>query len=247
MRRRFVLGLIGLAALASAGLAVGKSLDQSRSVSAVSGTFTATTLNGKSLTSSCTTSDGKTITVTRATFTGTSTGAPDLTGPVSIATNSLINTTDGVGEVDARLQISAAGGKTDLRLIAVYDHGNIAGLASGHGATPSVRLVGNLSGSFSTSAGITAGKIGGGTFGGSAVALGPGRCQPAAPAPHENSEATGTITALTSTSITVAGLTCTIPTTLATLTANFKLGQRAHIKCTLANGTSTLTKINSEH
>jgi hypothetical protein len=246
MRRPFVLVLVGLAALSSAGLAISKSLELGRGVSAVSGTFTATTLNGKSQTSSCTTSDGKTITLTRATFTGTSSGSPDLTGPVSIATTSLINTTDGVGEVDARLQITAASGKTDLRLTSVYDHGNLAGLASGHAATSTVQLVGNLSGSFSITGGVTGGKIGGGTAGGSAIALGPGRCQPAQ-AQHENSEASGTITALSATSITVAGLTCAIPPNLTSFTSSLKLGQRTHIKCTLANSTSTLTRINKEH
>jgi hypothetical protein len=246
MGRRFVLVLIGLAALASAGLAVGKSLDTSKSVSAVAGTFTATTANGKSQTSSCTTSDGKTISVTHATFTGTSSGTPDLTGPVSIVSNSLINTTDGVGEIDARLRITAAAGKTDLHLTGVYDHGNIAGLATGHAATPTVQLVANLSAGFSTSAGFSSGKIGGGSAGGSAVALGPGRCQPATPA-RQNSEAEGTITAVSSTAITVAGLTCTVPTNLATATSSLTVGQRAHIKCTLINGTTTLTAINKKH
>ena len=72
----------------------------------------------------------------------------------------------------------------------------------------------------------------------------PGRCRAAKPV-SEHSEARGTISALSTTSITVGGLTCTIPAgaTLAAQLAKFKLGGQASIRCTLVNGQNTLTSI----
>lgn len=238
---------VGLAALVTAGLAVARGMDDNKRVTAVSGTFAATTVTGKTDTRTCTTTDGKTIASTHASFTGTaSSGTADLNGPVTIDTHSVINTTDSIGEVDGRLKIAAGGGKTDLHLSSVYDHGNVAGLATGHAATHSVQLVGNLSAGFSTSGGFTGGKIGGGTSGGSAIELGPGRCAPNKPV-HENSEAVGTVTAVSSPSVTVAGLMCAVPSNLTATVGTFKVNDQAHIWCTLVNGTPTLVKIEKKH
>src|SRR5205823_1856025 len=96
---------------------------------------------------------------------------------------------------------------------------------------------------FSPTAGFTNGHVGD-TSGGGAVETQPGRCR--APKPvSEHSEARGTISALSTTTITVGGLTCTIPagTALAAQLAKVKLGGQARIRCTLVNGQNTLTSI----
>jgi hypothetical protein len=240
-------------ALAAAGLAIAKGV-QTSSVTAVSATFTATTQTGKSSTRTCTTADGKTLVATRATFTGSAAStSPELAGAVTIDTQALINATDDVGRIDAHLRIASNSGKTDLHFTGVYDHASLAGLATGHAASPHVQLVGNLSSGFSTGGGFTSGKIGGGSAGGSAIELGPGRCAPAKPAPKpppprpEQVEATGAVSAVSSTSITVAGLTCTVPSNLAARISGVETGDRAGIRCTVSNGTNTLTKIDKKH
>src|SRR2546425_8104722 len=119
MRKHLALMVVGLLALGGAGLALAEGADGNRSVTAVSGTFTATTTSGTTKTRTCTTTDGKTITSTRSTYTGAASGLPDLTGALTIDTSSVINTTDAIGVVDARLRIAAAGGKTDLRFTGV--------------------------------------------------------------------------------------------------------------------------------
>jgi len=248
--KKLALVAVGSAALVTAGLAVAGGLDGYKSVTAVSGTFAATTTSGKTDTRTCTTTDGKTIVSTRATYTGTATsGTADLNGTVTIDTRSVINTTDSLGEVDGRLRIAAAAGKTDLQFSSVYDHGNVAGLATGHAATHGVQLVGNLSAAFTAGSpgGFTSGKIGGGTSGGSAVELGPGRCAPNRPV-KENADAEGTVTAASGTSITVAGVTCAVPSNLASTVAALKPNvDRVHIRCSVVNGTLTLVKLDKGH
>src|SRR5207247_3154289 len=124
---------------------------------------------------------------------------------------------------------------------AVYDHGKVGGLVSGRAHDPRAKLLGNLSATFSAATGFTDGKIGGGATGGSAVELGPANCEPTK-AQAEKSEAKGMVSALSQTSITVAGLTCAIPSALAAKVAGaVKLGDRAEIRCTLASGQNALT------
>src|SRR5207253_2533206 len=194
-------------------------------------------------TRTCTTSDGKSLSITLARYTGTSSGDPDLTGPIVLRARSVINTTDNVGIVEGALRIDVASGRDTYATYAtVYDHGNVAGLAIGRAHDPSARLVANMSAAFSASGGFTGGKFGGGTSAGWAVELGPGRCGVKTPA--EKSEARGTISALSSSSITVAGLTCAIPADKsADVNSHFKLGDHAEIHCSLVNSTNTLTRI----
>jgi hypothetical protein len=248
--KKLALVAVGLAALVTAGLAVARGIDGYKSVSAVSGTFAATSTTGKIDSRTCTTTDGKTITSTRATYTGNASSVTaDLNGPVTIDTRSVINTTDSIGEVDGRLSIAAGAGNTDLHFSSVYDHGNVAGLATGRAATHGVQLVGNLSAAFTAGSpgGFSSGKIGGGTSGGSAIELGPGRCSPNRPV-RENAEAEGTVTAASQTSITVAGVICTVPSNLSASVVALKPNvDRVHIRCSLVNGTLTLVKIDKEH
>jgi hypothetical protein len=242
--KKLTLAAVPIAALAAAGAAVAHGIDGgAQSVTSVAGTFTATAVSG-STTQSCTTSTGKTIASTKATYTGTASGSAGLAGPAVISARSTIDTTDGIGVVNGTLKLA---GKTDAQFTAVYDHGTIAGTASGHLGTPHAQLLANVSATFSTTAGFTSGKIGGGTAAGSAVELTSGGCKKTPPPRHEGSEATGTITAVSAASITVAGLTCAVPASLATKVASsFPAGARVEIKCALVSGVETLVRIEAK-
>jgi hypothetical protein len=74
-----------------------------------------------------------------------------------------------------RGRIEFGSGGSQAQFTAVYDHGDVAGLATGHGGERNA-LVGNLSAGFSTTGGFTGGKLGGGSAGGSAVLLAAGSC-----------------------------------------------------------------------
>jgi hypothetical protein len=175
--RKYLIVAVGVLALATTGLAVGKGLKSTKAAKAVAGTFTATTASHVE-TKTCTTSDGKTIVASHGRYTGLSAGDPELTGPITLDVHSVINTTDNVGAVTGKLKITGASGKTAAQYDAVYDGGNLAGLAGGHAGDPGAKLLANLSAGFTTAGGFTSGKLGGGTAGGSAVELGPGKCSP---------------------------------------------------------------------
>jgi hypothetical protein len=245
--RKLTYATVALMALVVTSYAVADGIEGAKSATAVAGTFSA--VAGTTSTRTCTTTDGKTIVVTDGRYTGAATGSADLTGPITLRARSVINTTDNVGVVDGSFSIDdAAGRSTRARYSAVYDHGAIAGLATGKAHEPNARLIGNLSATFAAATGFTNGKLGGGTAGGSAVELGAGSCKPAGTT-TEKSQAHGTISAISPTSITVAGLTCTIPSDKsADVNAKFKMGDAAQINCALVSGANTLTKIeHSDH
>jgi hypothetical protein len=239
--RKLILVAVGVASLAATGYAVAHGGGEKSAVS-VAGTFSATTVSSTEA-KTCTSGAGKTIVATRANYRGTAAGAADLAGAITLEAKSVINTTDGVGLVEGKLRIDVASGKdTTARFTAVYDHGKLAGLAAGKAHEPSMALVGNLSAGFTTAGGFTDGRIGA-TTGGAAVELASVRCdRPEKPRP-ERSEARGTVSVVSSTSITVGGLTCAIPPALAAKVATLKLGDRAEIRCQLVNGQNTLVKI----
>jgi hypothetical protein len=245
--RKLLLVVAGALLLSTAGIALARGLNDAKSFTSVAGTFTATNVSN-SHTRSCTTVDGKTIVFADATYTGTASGQPELTGPITLRVHSTIDTTDGLGVVGGNLKIAASGGDTFAHVDAVYDHGAIAGLGSGRVHVPhSAGLLGNVSAAFSATGGFTSGKIGGGTAGGSAVELGSAKCA-STKTVRETSEAHGTVSAVSSTSITVGGLTCTVPAELAAKVSNtFKVGDRAEIKCSLTGGVNTLVRIGSHH
>ena len=244
MKRTVVLGATIVLALAAAGLALGNGIDGGKTAKAVTGTFTATTAS-KVDTRTCTTADGQTLVSTNGTYTGTAAGDPDLTGAATIQARSTINTTDGIGVVSGSLRIDvSAGADTRANFDAVYAGGQVAGLASGHAHDPQVALLANLSSAFTASGGFSSGKLGG-TTGGAAVEVRPGRCAPAATV-KETSRASGTITAASSASITVAGLTCAVPATLAAKVAALTTGGRAEIRCSLVSGVNTLVSVDAK-
>jgi hypothetical protein len=234
-----------LVALVATGYAVADGIEGANSATAVAGTFTATGTSTSSRT--CTTTDGKTVVVTDGKYTGLAAGDPDLTGAITLRARSVINTTDDIGVVSGSLKIDQTTDRsTSAEYTAVYDHGAIAGLASGRSHGPSARLVANLSASFSAASGFTSGKLGGGTTGGSAVEVGGTSCKPSHTT-NEHSEAHGTITALSADSITVAGLTCAIPSDkTADVNGKFKQGDVAQIRCALVSNVNTLTNISGK-
>jgi len=233
---KLILTAVTLVALVATGVAVAHGIEGAKTATAVSSTFTAAAGTVKSTT--CTTSDGKTIVATRGTYMGPSSGSADLTGEITIQASSVVNTTDDVGTVTGRIGIADHHSKAGFA--AVYDHGSLAGLATGHVKAPA-GLLANISATFSPTTGFTNGKIGGGTAGGSAVEIGRSACASSSKT-REHSEALGTISAISSSSITVAGLTCTTP---ADLTSKYKTGDSVRISCTFSGTANTLAKISA--
>jgi len=244
MKRTLTLASAALVALVATGLAVAHGIEGTKSAKAVAGGF-ATGAPSQFKTRSCTTSDGKTLVATEGVYSGTATGATagdaDFAGPITVRARSLINSTDGIGVVSGTLRIDvASGGDTVAHFDTVYNGGSIAGLASGHAQDPHAKLLANVSSSFSPTAGFGGGKLGGGTNGGAAVELGPGKCEPTKPV-KETSEARGTVAA-SGTSVTVASLTCTVPASLQAKVTSL-VGMRAEIHCALSGGVNNLVKI----
>jgi hypothetical protein len=184
MRKLFIVA-VGVFALATAGLAVGKGLGPGKTAKVVTGTFLATTASHVD-SKTCTTADGKTLVTSHGRYTGLSSGDADFTGPVTLDVHSVVNTTDDVGVVHGKLKVDVASGKdTDAQFDAVYYQGKLVGLAHGHAHDPGVEVLANLSAGFSTTGGFTGGKLGG-ADGGSAVELGPGKCEPTKPTKPEH-------------------------------------------------------------
>ncbi len=240
--RKLTYTIVALIALVVTSYAVADGIEGAKSAKSVAGTFSATA--GTTATRTCTTTDGKTIVVTDGKYTGTAMGDADFTGAITLHARSVVNTTDSVGFVNGSFSIDIADGHNTRAIYsAVYDHGAIAGLAVGRAQQPHARLLANLSATFAAATGFTNGKLGGGTSGGGAVELGAGSCQPSRTTP-EKSEARGTISALSTGSITVAGLTCAIPPDRsADVNARFKSGDVAEIHCALVSGANTLVRI----
>lgn len=245
MKRTLILASAALVALVATGLAVAHGIDGTKSAKSVSGSFS-TGAPSQFKTRSCTTTDGKTLVATEGVYagaaTGTTAGDADFTGPITVRARSLINTTDGIGVVSGTFRIDvASGGDTVAHFDTVFASGAVAGLASGHAQDPHAKLLANVSSTFSPTAGFGGGKLGGGTSGGAAVELGPGKCEPSK-AVKETSEARGIVTAASATSITVAGLTCSVPANLSSKVVGL-LNARAEIRCSLSGGVNTLIKI----
>ncbi len=240
MKRMLVVVSIATVALTAAGIAVANGIEGAKSVKEVAGTFTATTASSVQ-SRTCTTSDGKTIVITDGTYTGTAAGDPDLAGPAKIKARSIVNSTDGIGVVSGKIQIDVASGQnTEARFDAVLKGTQLAGFATGRAHDPSAKLLANVSSDFNATTGFANGKIGG-TTGGTAAELGPGTCAHS-DNDRETSHATGTVTAVSSTSITVAGLTCSVPVSLQSIVSPLTVGSRAEISCSLTAGVNTLVK-----
>lgn len=245
--RKLILAVVGAAALVVTSIAVAHGgFGGAQTASEVAGTFTATSSNVS--TKTCTTSDNKTLVVTSGKYTGTASGDTDLAGAITIEARSVVNTTDKVGTVDGFFRIDTSGnGDTTAAFSTVYKNGSIAGVAVGRARTPHARLLGNISATFDPSSGFTSGQIGGGTAGGAAVELGGTSCNDSSSS-HERADARGAISALSSDSITVAGLTCAIPSDQSSdVNSKYKQGDVVAIHCSFENGQNTLSRIEGKH
>jgi hypothetical protein len=247
--RKLVLISIAAAALAGAGMAIAHGFD-TKSVQAVSATFTATTASVVK-TTTCTGSNGHTYATTRATYTGATSGAtdPSLNGAITLDTNSLVDTTSGDGTVSGHLRIAASGGNTDAGFDAVLHGGTLAGLTEGRADSNHSQLIANISGAFTAAGGFTTGAIGGGTAAGYAVELSSGGCKPTPQPKPETIDVHGAVTNVAATTISAAGVTCNIPTNLQSYVAGLHLanGDRVEMTCTASGGTNTLVKVNADN
>lgn len=176
--RRLTFVAVGLIVLATAGLAVAKGQEGTKSIKSVTGTFAAATVAPTGKTQTCTTTDGKTLVTTKARYSGIAAGDGNLAGAITLDARSVVNTTDNVGVVDGKLRIHvASGGETVARFTAVLANGKLVGFATGHTQDPHAKLFANLSSGFSAVTGFAGGKIGA-ADGGSAVEVGAGQCAP---------------------------------------------------------------------
>lgn len=175
--RRLTFVAVGLVVLATAGLAVAKGVGPTRSITSVTGTFTAMTVQQIGKPTSCTTSDGKTLVTAKARYSGVAAGDGNLAGPITLDARIVANATDNIGVVEGKLRIRVASGETAARFTGVWASGKLVGFATGHTGDPHARLFANFSSGFAPATGFTGGKIGA-ADGGSAVEVGPGRCAP---------------------------------------------------------------------
>jgi hypothetical protein len=246
--RKLILPAVLVATLVSAGIAVangGLGVGGSNPT-AVAATFGAT--QTKTSTRTCTTSDNRTIVVTDGTYTGTAAGEATLAGAMTIHARSVIDTTNKVGLVTGQFRIDTSGQPNARGAFqAVYSAGQIAGLATGRAGAAHTSLVANLSAGFDPSTGFADGsKLGGGTSGGNAVELTPKACKQTSKPTHERSSAHGAISAISTGSITVAGLTCDLPSG-SDVSTKYHQNDVVTIECELSNGHNTLTKIGAKH
>lgn len=182
--------------------------------------FTATSVNGTA-TRIC-----GTVTATSATYAGA--GA-------RIVARSTIDSRTGTGVVTGTLETATI----TARFSAVYDHGVLSGVASGHMGDRTV--VANLSAAFSPAGGFTAGVLGGRGDGGGAAVLA-STCS--APPQKVLRRAQGIVEVATTSVITLGGLTCIVPPTLAMkLIVTYTPGTWAAITCSVSNGQTTLVTI----
>ena len=213
-----------------AGVAVGHGFT-SKSIKQVSATFTASTPSNLR-TSTCTATDGS-YTKSTGTYAGTATSTEAaLNGPVAIEATSLVNTTSGVGVVSGYAKITTAtGGRTSIRFDGVLTEGTVVGIAEGHSrGDGDVKVFGNISAKYVAATGFTEGKLGDAASGDAVLITQSGGCNASTTTRPDNVTARGAISAITPaapappTSITVAGVTCTVPATLQSAVAALKVG-----------------------
>jgi hypothetical protein len=241
--RRIILASVAGLVLVVAGVAVAHGFD-SKAVKQAAATFSATSASNLR-TSQCTGADG-TYPKSVATYSGTaSSSEPSLNGAARIDAASFVNTTTGVGTVWGNARIDTASGRTSFSFQGVLTHGSVVGLASGHSRRADVKLLANFSADFNAAGGFANGKIGGGAAPGDAVLITSGGCHPPKPPKPERVKARGAVSAVSGTSITVAGVTCGVPANLQGKVANVHVGDNASIQCDVANGASTLTQVST--
>ena len=157
--RRLTFLAVGLVVLATAGLAVAKGLEATKSIKSVTGTFTAATVQPIGKATSCTTSDGKTLVTAKARYSGVAAGDGNLAGAITLDARIVANATDNIGVVDGKLRIHvASGGETTARFTGVLASGKLVGFATGHTQDPHAKLFANFSSGFAPCNGVHRGQ-----------------------------------------------------------------------------------------
>ena len=242
--RRLIWVAAATCALLGAGIAVAHE-GHTNSIAPVSATFTAATASNVHV-ETCT-GTGGTYTTTRGRWTGAVSGdtTNNLNGNATIDAQIVVGPT-GDGTVEGRLRIDGTN-HTGAGFDAVIDKGgNFAGLAEGHGSASWNKLIANVSGNWTSTSGFMGGKIGGATSGGNAVLLSRGGCENTSK--PGTVEARGIVTAASTTSITVNGVTCNVPSNLSTTVAALHANtDRVEIKCTSSGGVNTLAHLEAKH
>ena len=253
MRRPIIFALAGLTALGSAGIALAHGNDNAGGfkTTPVAATFTAAA--GDNLSSrTCVGADG-TYTISRGSWNGTAVSSSGrLAGALVIRGELGVNQTTGAGWLVARVRIDGASDANgDNRkdaggeLNGVIAGGKLTGFLAGR-----IRDEGALYASVSASVGtggLTDGQIGGGASSAAGLVVDRGRCE-ATPKQRPVVDARGTISAVSSTSITVTrsngqALTCVVGTDLAATVAKLKVGDSAFVYCGLVDGSYRLLKV----
>jgi hypothetical protein len=245
--RRLTLVLAAGAALAATSLA-GGALRNDRTMSAVTATFTATTV-GSRATAACSSGDG-TFQITKATYRGTSSGDPTLAGPIRLTVQATINTTRRLGTIDGTLVVDRQGRDTRAHLTGVFRDGTVSGLLSGQALPPGQRLLGTFTASYSPDGGFGAGGIGVGNINPAALRFSEGSCAPAKPAQGQLKLLVGNVLALSDSSITVGlttggTFTCTLDDRArADLShRHIAVGDQVNAYCRFEAGTWTLLRL----
>lgn len=164
--KRLVLAVASLAVLVTAGTAVAKL--KAGDVTPVSATLTATTpSNVQTRTVTC---GSDTFEITTGRWAGTAVSTtPDLAGPVELRLKSVYNVTKKLGWVEGKLKIAAADDRTHAKVSGVNTDGKLDAWVRGKAGKGDGILFGSLSGSFSTSGGLTDGAIGTGAGANAAI------------------------------------------------------------------------------
>lgn len=198
--RRLTLVVAGALTLVATSVAIG-ALGRDRTASAVSATFTATTV-GNRATTTCSNDDG-TYQITKGTYTGAATGDAMLAGPIRLTVRAAINTTKRLGTIDGNVVVDRAGRDTRAHLTAVYNDGSVSGVLIGTALPPGQRLLGTFTASYSSDGGFGAGGVGTGNVEPAGLAFTEGACKTAKPATGQLKLLGGTVSALADASITI--------------------------------------------
>lgn len=249
MRRPIIFAVAGLTALGTAGIAIAHGNDNAGGFKTTPVTATFTAAAGDNLSSrTCTGADG-TYTITRGSWAGSAVSSSDrLAGPLTIRGELGVNQTTGAGWLVARVRID---GSSDRRkdaggeLNGVIAGGKLSGFLTGR-IHDEGALFASVSASIGT-AGLTDGQIGGGAISAAALVVDRGHCE-ATPKQRPLVDARGTVSAVSSTAITVTKsngdtLTCVVGTDLAATVAKLKVGDRAFVTCGLVDGSYRLLKV----
>jgi hypothetical protein len=254
MRRAIVLAALGVAALATAGIAVATlSLTGTQTVTA---TFSAA--KDRVETKTCTGSDG-TYEIVKGRYTGEAdSSVAGLDGPLTLYVTSVYNTTEKVGWMTGLVKIRRSGGddqELNGRLVGTLTAGSgdartLDGFLTGRLARRYADVLGNVTASFTAAGGFTNGKLG---EGGANIALLTGRACVGSNDIAVKLVVNGTIDALSDTSITVkpkdgsSSQTCDVKQGTSPSVSKFEKGDSVEMRCGLVGGTMTLLKLSRKN